>query len=97
MMAKTYWIAFYHSIKDQDRFAEYAKLAGPAMQAAGGKFLARGNPSQVYEAGLNERVVVLEFDSLEQAIAAHDGAPYQEALAVLGDSVEREIRITESV
>ncbi len=96
-MAKTYWIAFYHSIKDQDRFAEYAKLAGPAMQAAGGKFLARGNPSQVYEAGLNERVVVLEFDSLEQAIAAHDGAPYQEALAVLGDSVEREIRITESV
>ncbi|MDH3287300.1 MAG: DUF1330 domain-containing protein [Betaproteobacteria bacterium] len=96
-MAKAYWIAFYRSIKNQDQFAAYAKLAGPAIQAAGGKFMVRGNPAKVYEAGLNQRVVMIEFDSLQQATAAHDGAAYQEALKVLGDAVDREIRIAEGV
>jgi uncharacterized protein (DUF1330 family) len=96
-MAKAYWIAFYRSIKNQEKFEVYAKLARPAIQAAGGKFLVRGNPAKVYEAGLNQRVVMIEFDGLQQAIAAHDGAAYQEALKVLGDAVDREIRITEGV
>ena len=76
--------------------ARAAKLAGPAIQAAGGKFLVRGNPAKVYEAGLNQRVVVIEFDSVQQATAAHDGPAYQGALKVLGDAVDREIRIVES-
>jgi uncharacterized protein (DUF1330 family) len=96
-MAKAYWIAFYRSIKNQEKFQAYAKLARPAIQAAGGKFLVRGNPAKVYEAGLNQRVVMIEFDSVQQAIAAHDGAAYQEALKVLGDAVDREIRIVEAV
>jgi uncharacterized protein (DUF1330 family) len=97
-MAKAYWIAFYRSIKNPEALAAYARLAGPAIQAAGGRFLARGNPAKTYEAGLNERVVVIEFDSVAQAIAAHDSPAYQEALRVLGqDSVEREIRIVEGV
>jgi uncharacterized protein (DUF1330 family) len=96
-MAKAYWIAFYRSIKNQEQFAAYAKLAGPAIQAAGGKFLVRGNPAKVYEAGLDQRVVMIEFDSVRQAIAAHDGAAYQEALKVLSDAVDREIRIAEGV
>lgn len=97
-MAKAYWIAFYRSIKNPEALAGYAKLAGPAIQAAGGKFLARGSPAKTYEAGLNERVVVIEFDSVAQAIAAHDSPAYQEALRILGrDSVEREIRIVEGI
>ena len=52
-MAKAYWIAFYRSVKKPEQLAAYAKLAGPAIQAAGGKFLVRGNPAKVYEAGLN--------------------------------------------
>jgi uncharacterized protein (DUF1330 family) len=97
-MAKAYWIAFYRSIKNPEALAAYAKLAGPAVQAGGGKFLARGMPSKTYEAGLNQRVVVIEFDSVEQAVVTHDGAAYQEALRVLGkDSVEREMRIVEGV
>jgi uncharacterized protein (DUF1330 family) len=96
-MAKAYWIAFYRSVKNQEKFAEYAKMAGPAIQSAGGKFLIRGNPAKVYESGLNQRVVMIEFDSLQQAIAAHDGAGYQAALKVLGDAVDREIRIVEGV
>lgn len=96
-MAKAYWVAFYRSVKNPDALAAYAKLAGPAIQAAGGRFLARGNPARTYEAGLNQRVVVLEFESLAKAIAVHDSPAYQEALRVLGNAVEREIRIVEGV
>jgi len=96
-MAKAYWIAFYRSIKNPDALAAYAKLAGPAVQAAGGRFIVRGMPAKTYEHGLNQRVVVIEFDSVAQATAAHDSPGYQEALRVLGDAVEREIRIVEGV
>ena len=97
-MAKAYWIAFYRSIKNPDALAAYAKLAGPAIQAAGGRFLVRGMPAKTYEAGLSQRTVMLEFDSVAQAIAAHDSPGYQEALKALGtDAVERDMRIVEGV
>ena len=67
-MAKAYWISCYRSIKDPDALAAYAKLAGPAIQAAGGRFLARGMPAKVYEGGVDQRTVLIEFDSLQQAI-----------------------------
>jgi len=94
-MAKAYWIAFYRSIKNPDALAAYAKLAGPAISGAGGRFLVRGMPAKTYEAGLSQRTVMLEFDSVAQAIAAHDSPGYQEALRVLGDAAERDIRIVE--
>ena len=96
-MAKAYWIAFYRSIKNQDAFAAYAKIAPAAIQVAGGRFVVRGAPAKVYEQGLNQRVVMIEFDSVAQAVAAHDSAGYQEALRALGDGVEREIRIVEGL
>jgi uncharacterized protein (DUF1330 family) len=97
-MAKAYWIAFYHSIKNPDAFAAYAKIAPAAIQAAGGRFVVRGNPAKVYEKGLAQRVVMIEFDSVAQALAAHDGPGYQEALKVLGnDSVHRDLRIVEAL
>jgi len=97
-MAKAYWIAFYRGIKNPDAFAAYAKLAPAALQAAGGRFVVRGNPAQVYEAGLAQRVVMIEFDSVAQARAAHDSAGYQAALKALGnDSVERDLRIVEGI
>jgi uncharacterized protein (DUF1330 family) len=96
-MAKAYWIAFYQAVKNPDALAAYAKLAGPAIQAAGGRFIARGNPAKTYEKGLQQRVVVIEFDSVEKATAAHDSAGYQEALEVLGDAVVRDLRIVEGV
>ncbi len=96
-MAKGYWIAFYRSIKNQDAFDNYAKLAPAAIRAGGGRFLARGAPAKVYEQGLAQRVVMIEFDSVEKAIAAHDSPGYQEALKALGDGAEREIRIVEGL
>jgi uncharacterized protein (DUF1330 family) len=96
-MPKAYWIAAYRSIKDPESLAAYAKLAGPALQKAGGRFLARGSPAQVYENGLSQRTVLIEFDSIAQAIAAHDSPAYQEALRVLGGAVDRDLRIIEGV
>ncbi len=96
-MAKAYWIAFYKSIKNQDKLQAYSKLAGAAIQAAGGRYLARGNPAQVYEGGLAMRTVVVEFESVAQARATHDSAAYQAALAALGDGAERDIRIIEGL
>ena len=96
-MAKTYWISFYRAIHDPDKLSAYAKLAGPALQGAGGRFLARGLPAKVYELGLEQRTVVVEFASVAQAIAAHDSPAYQEALRALGNGVDRELRIIEGV
>ena len=95
IMPKAYWISVYRAIHDPDALAAYAKLAGPALQKAGGKFLARGLPAQVYESGVNQRVVLIEFDSVARAIAAHDAPEYQEALRVLGKAVDRDLRIIE--
>ena len=96
-MAKAYWVSAYRSIRDPEAFAAYAKLAGPALEAAGGRFLARGLPARVYESGLEQRVVILEFPSPAQAIAAHDSAAYQQALRALGDGADRDLRIVEGV
>jgi uncharacterized protein (DUF1330 family) len=96
-MAKAYWVATYRSISNPDALAGYAKLAGPAIQAAGGRFLARGTAAKAYEAGLLQRVVIIEFDSIAQATAAHDSAGYQGALKVLGNGADRDLRIVEGV
>ena len=96
-MAKAYWIAFYHSISDPDAMARYAELARPAVESGGGRFIARGLPSKVYEAGKEQRVVMIEFDSVEQAIAAHDSAAYKEALDAMGDAAIRDMRIVEAM
>jgi len=97
-MAKGYWVVAYHAIKNQDAFQAYAKLAMPAVQAAGGKYLIRGNPAKTYESGMNQRVVVIEFPSLQAAIACHDAAAYQEALKHLaGDAVKRDLRVLEGM
>jgi uncharacterized protein (DUF1330 family) len=96
-MAKGYWIAVYRSVKNPDALAEYAKVAGPAIQAGGGRFLVRGNPSKTYEAGIAQRTVIIEFDSVEKAIATHDGPGYQAALKVFAGAAERDMRIVEGV
>ena len=96
-MAKAYWVATYRSISNPEALAAYAKLAGPAIAAAGGTFLVRGTPAKTYEAGLDQRTVVIAFDSVAAATAAHDSPGYQAALEALGKGAERDIRIVEGV
>ena len=96
-MAKAYWVSTYFSVSNPQAMAEYAKLAGPALAAAGAKFLARGKAVKAYEKGLTERCVIIEFDSVAQAVAAHDGPGYQAALKALGNGAQRDIRIVEGL
>jgi uncharacterized protein (DUF1330 family) len=96
-MANAYWITLYRSVRDQKALDAYARLAGPALVAAGGRFLARGLPARAYEGGLDERTVIIEFKDVAQAIAAHDSPAYSEALRALGDGAERDMRIIEGV
>jgi uncharacterized protein (DUF1330 family) len=97
VMSKTYWVATYDNVSNPDKLAAYAEIAGPAIIDAGGTFIIRGMPSLTYEAGKMERTVVIEFDSVEAAVAAHDSPEYGRALAALGDGALRDIRIVEGV
>ena len=96
-MAKAYWITAYRSVRDPQALAAYAKLALPALESAGGRFLVRGMPARVYEGGLEERTVLIEFASVAQAIAAHDSPAYREALRALGNGADRDMRIVEGL
>jgi uncharacterized protein (DUF1330 family) len=97
-MAKAYMVVTYRSLSDPKALDAYAKLAGPAVQAQGGRFLVRGVPTKTYEAGLKERTVVVEFDSVEKAKAAYEGPAYQKALDALGkNAAVRDMRLVEGV
>ena len=92
-----YWISLYVEITDEAKLKAYAELAGPALTGAGGTFLARGLPEATYEAGQETRSVLIRFDSVEAAQAAHDSPAYQEALAALDGGAVRDLRIVPGV
>lgn len=96
-MAKAYWISCYRKINDPAKLSAYAQLALPAIEAGGGRFLARSPAAKAYEDGKLERTVLIEFDSVEQAVATHDSAPYKAALEALGDGAVRDMRIVPGV
>ncbi|WP_231855449.1 DUF1330 domain-containing protein [Tsukamurella pseudospumae] len=96
-VAKGYWVSVYRVIRDPERLAAYDELARVAVQAGGGRLLSRDGRVTAYEQGVAERTIVIEFDSFEQAVATRESAAYQEALAALGDAVERDFRIVEGL
>jgi uncharacterized protein (DUF1330 family) len=96
-VAKGYWVSAYRTVSDPEKLVAYNKLAGPAVEAAGGRLLARGSRVVAHDAGIAERTVLIEFDSFEQAVAAHASEAYQGALAALSDGVERDFRIIEGL
>ena len=96
-MPKAYIVTCYREIRNPDALAAYAKLGGPAVEANGGRFLARGDHVQSLEGGIEERTVVVEFDNFDAALAAYNSDAYQEALAALGDGAVRDLRVVEGV
>ena len=94
-MSKVLQIVIYKSITDDEKLAAYAKLSAPAMQAMGGRILARGMPIAMKESGEPSRTVVIEWDSMEAAEAGYNSAGYQEALAALDGAAVREFRYIE--
>jgi uncharacterized protein (DUF1330 family) len=90
-MSKVYTIVAYRSVSDPAALAAYSELAGPAIRAFGGRIVARGLPLKVFEAGLQQRTIIIEWDSLEKAAGVY------EAMDALGNAAERDIRILEAV
>ena len=96
-MKKGYWVGCYRSISNSEALKSYSALAGPAAEAAGGRFLSRGKAIAAHEAGWLERTVIVEFDSVELAKAAYESDAYQAALAEMKGGVERDFRILEGM
>lgn len=95
-MKKGYWVVAYRSISDASAVTAYGGLAVPAVQAFGGRFLTRSaSQMEVHEAGLQQRTVVVEFDSYDIARSAHESEAYRKALEALGAGAERDFRIVE--
>ena len=92
-MTKAYSVVTYKNISDADSFAAYAQIAGPAIEAKGGRFIARGAPAEILEGSNDNRVVVIEFESVEAALAAYRSSWYQSAMEALGNGAERDYRI----
>jgi uncharacterized protein (DUF1330 family) len=70
-------------VTDPDRYAaDYVPLAGPAVEAAGGRYLARGGRTEVLEGDRQpHRTVILEFPDLDAARAWYESPAYVEARA----------------
>jgi uncharacterized protein (DUF1330 family) len=96
-MPKAYAVVAYRSISDPQKLAAYGKLAPNAVAPFGARILARGDAAVALEHGLKERIVVVEYPSLEKAIAAYSSAAYGEALKALGDGAVRDFRIVEGL
>ena len=96
-MKKGYWVVAYRTISNESAQQEYSKLAGPVIQANGGKALIRTSDVEPFEAGLKQRTVVVEFESFEKAVATYHSDAYKVALKALGSAAERDFRIVEGV
>ena len=95
-MKKGYWVVVYKSISDESALKAYGQLALPAVESFGGRFLTRSTSQiQAHEAGLRLRTILVEFDSYEIALAAHESEAYRKALQALGSGAERDFRIVE--
>jgi uncharacterized protein (DUF1330 family) len=93
---KGYWVVVYRSVSDESAVKAYAALAGPALESLGGRLLTRSiSQVQTHEAGLQQRTVLVEFDSYEIALRAYESAVYRKALQALGSGAERDFRIVE--
>jgi uncharacterized protein (DUF1330 family) len=89
------WIA-HVTVTDDEAYGKYAKLAGPAIAAHGGRFLARGGRFVQLEGKERPRNVVARFDSVEDAVACYHSDAYQEALSHARNASERELMVVET-
>ena len=97
-MKKGYWVVVYRSISDESAVKAYGALAVPALESFGGRFLTKSTSQvQPHEAGQQLRAVLVEFESYEIALEAHESDAYRKALHALGSGAERDFRIVEGV
>ena len=95
MAKKGYLVSAYRSIKDPDKLAAYAKLAGPAFAKYGARYLVRGGTREVVEGKVRGRTVVLEFPSYQAAHDCYRSPEYQAAIALRKDNAKADIVVVE--
>ena len=95
MDKKGYWVVCYKSVSNPAALSEYSKLAGTALEALGGRVILGGKPAKTQESGLDQSVVVVEFENVKKAMAAYESDQYRRALTALDNAAERDFRIVE--
>ena len=93
-MPTALWIA-HVQVTDAEAYGKYAALAGPAIAAHGGEFLARGGRYVQLEGNDRSRNVVARFPSLEWAVECYHSAKYQAALAHAKGAAVRDLEVVE--
>lgn len=89
-----YWIA-HSEVTDPDAYGEYAARATAAIEAHGGKFLARASRTIWLEGNERARNVVVQFPSVEDAERCYRSEAYQEALSFAKNAAIRDLCIVE--
>ena len=96
-MPKGYFVVLHRGKANVKSREEYLKIASPAILEVGGKVLASNDRVYAYENGLVERVVLVEFLSIEVAKKFYNSQEYQEALNALKNGADRDFRIIEGI
>jgi len=79
-------------------YEEYKKLAPPAVALYGGKYVARGGKNETLEGEWRpDRLVILEFPSMEQAKAWVNSAEYAPARAMRHKYARSKMVVVEGV
>lgn len=95
-MPKAYWIA-HVTVTDPEPYKLYAAGASAAFREFGARVLARGGPAEQLEGEGHPRNVVIEFDSMADALGCYRSATYQAAKAHRDNAGIAQITIVEGV
>ena len=96
-MKKAYWVGIVN-VKNHDEYKKYTDIAGPALIAAGAKILSRGGKIINLEGKEMNRLVVIEFPSMEHAETFYHSEEYKKGLKYLNNDVcDRLLNIAEGL
>jgi len=95
-MPKAYWIARV-DVRDAETYKKYVEIGRPAYERNGARFLARGGKTEVLEGAARARNVVVEFPSMEAALACYNSPEYTEARKIRQSVSDGEFVLVEGV
>ena len=96
-MKKAYWVGIVN-VKNHEEYKKYTDIAGPALKAAGAKILSRGGKIINLEGKEINRLVVIEFPSMEHAEKFYISDEYRNALQYVTEEVaDRLLNIAEGL
>lgn len=85
-------------VKDPDRYADYRTMVPASLEAYGGRFLVRGGETQTLEGSWDpERLVIIEFDSVEQAKRWWDSDEYRAARELRQATADAQIIVVQGI